>query len=92
METIPIPVSDALETAPKTAERDADDDLAKRAASDTAAFAELYVRHREPVFRYRAPAAATRTTRSRSWSSLASPPTAPLMFAFVHSASSCQAA
>lgn len=52
MEAIPIPVSDALETAPKTAERDADDDLAKRAASDTDVFAELYVRHREPVFRY----------------------------------------
>ncbi|HEY8707050.1 MAG TPA: sigma-70 family RNA polymerase sigma factor [Burkholderiaceae bacterium] len=52
MEAIPIPVSDALETASKTAERDADDDLARRAASDTSAFAELYVRHREPVFRY----------------------------------------
>ncbi len=52
MEAIPIPVSEALETAPETAERDADDDLAKRAASDTDAFAELCVRHRDPVFRY----------------------------------------
>lgn len=64
MEAIPIPVSEALEAAHATAERNADDDLARRAASDTAAFAELYVRHREPVFRYRAPGAATRTTRS----------------------------
>lgn len=63
MEAIPIPVSEALEAAHATAERNADDDLARRAASDTAAFAE-YVRHREPVFRYRAPGAATRTTRS----------------------------
>ena len=52
MEAVPIPVSEALETAPETAKQDADNDLAKRAASDAEAFAELYVRHREQVFRY----------------------------------------
>jgi RNA polymerase sigma-70 factor, ECF subfamily len=52
MEAIPVPVTDALEAAHEAAERDADDDLAKRAVSDVDAFAELYGRHREPVFRY----------------------------------------
>jgi len=54
MEAIPIPVSETLDSAHEAAEaeRDADDGLAKRAASDTEAFAELYVRHGEPVFRY----------------------------------------
>src|SRR3990172_6165761 len=52
MEAIPIPVAEALETAHEAAGRDADEDLAKRAASDADAFAELYVGHRGPVFQY----------------------------------------
>jgi RNA polymerase sigma-70 factor (ECF subfamily) len=52
MEAFPIQVAEAMEASGDVAERDADDDLAKRAASETEAFAELYVRHREPIFRY----------------------------------------
>jgi RNA polymerase sigma-70 factor (ECF subfamily) len=52
MEAIPIEVAESLEAAHDAAERDADDELARRARSDLEAFGELYVRHREPIFRY----------------------------------------
>ncbi len=52
MEAIPIPVAESLEAAHQAAERDVDDDLAKRARTDLEAFGELYVRNRDPVFRY----------------------------------------
>jgi RNA polymerase sigma-70 factor, ECF subfamily len=44
MEAITIPASETPERA--------DDELARRAASEADAFAELYVRHREDVFRF----------------------------------------
>jgi RNA polymerase sigma-70 factor (ECF subfamily) len=52
MEAIPTQVAESFEAAREAADRDADDDLAKRAASNAEAFGELYARHREPVFRY----------------------------------------
>lgn len=48
MEAIPIPAADASDTA----FGDLDEELAAKARNNPDAFAELYVRQREPVFRY----------------------------------------
>jgi RNA polymerase sigma-70 factor (ECF subfamily) len=51
MEAIPISVAQALDP-PLEPPLETDDDLARRSSTSTEAFAEIYVRHRDPVFRY----------------------------------------
>jgi RNA polymerase sigma-70 factor (ECF subfamily) len=51
MEAIPTSFAQALDP-PLEPPLETDDDLARRSATSTEAFAELYVRHRDPVFRY----------------------------------------
>lgn len=51
MEAIPTSFAQALDP-PLTPPLETDDDLARRSATSAEAFAELYVRHRDPVFRY----------------------------------------
>lgn len=51
MEAIPTSFAQALDP-PLKPPLETDDDLARRSATSTEAFAELYVRHRDPVFRY----------------------------------------
>jgi RNA polymerase sigma-70 factor (ECF subfamily) len=51
MEAIPTSFAQALDP-PLEPALETDDDLARRSATSTEAFAELYVRHRDPVFRY----------------------------------------
>ena len=51
MEANPASFAKALDP-PLEPGLETDDDLARRSATSTEAFAELYLRHRDPVFRY----------------------------------------